>query len=158
MRNDNWAIRPAKPADADALAGPIRGCGLFSPEEADGFLGMVPDLLANDGALWWVAENGGVKGAAYATRDGMSEDVWNLWFIGFAAQDQGQGGGTRLMAVAEETIKGQGGRILIVETSGGDGFEATRGFYATLDFTEQGRITDYYGLDEPKVIFAKHLS
>ena len=46
---------------------------------------MLPDQLTDDGHLWWVAEQDGVRGAAYATRDGMSEEVWNLWFIGFDA-------------------------------------------------------------------------
>ncbi|MCH2077833.1 MAG: hypothetical protein MK180_13325 [Rhodobacteraceae bacterium] len=85
MNNDIWATRPETAADEAALSTPILGCGLFSEEEAGGFLSMLPDQLTDDGHLWWVAEQDGVRGAAYATRDGMSEEVWNLWFIGFDA-------------------------------------------------------------------------
>ncbi|MEM9436811.1 MAG: GNAT family N-acetyltransferase [Pseudomonadota bacterium] len=157
MRHDDWAVRPATPEDADALSGPILGCGLFSTDEAAGFLDMVPDQLADPGALWWVAEKAGIQGAAYATRDGMSEDVWNLWFIGLAKEAQGAGGGSALMTRVEADIRAKGGRILLVETSGGPDFAATRQFYAGLDYAEQGRIADYYGPGEAKVIFAKVL-
>lgn len=156
MQNDIWAIRPATPADETDLASPILGCGLFSEEEAQGFLGMIPDQLGQAEHLWWVAAQDRVRGAAYATRDGMSEDVWNLWFIGFDKAAQGQGGGSRLMERLEADIAKEGRRILVIETA--SSMEATQRFYAGRGYREQGRIADYYGPGEAKVIFARPLT
>lgn len=155
MNNDTWAIRPALAADEAELATPILGCGLFSEEEAEGFLGMIPAQLSEPGHHWWVAQKGAVQGAAYATRDGMSDDAWNLWFIGFHKSAQGQGGGTALMDRLEKDIRAEGGRLLIIETAAS--MTATQRFYLGRGYSEQGRIADYYGPGEAKVIFARPL-
>ena len=156
MTQESWAIRPATPDDAPALRKPILGCGLFSDEEAEGFLGMIPDQLSGDDHLWWVAGRPTVDGAAYASLDGMSIDVWNLWFIGFDTAAQGCGGGSALMDRLESDLKNRGGRILIIETAAS--LEATQLFYQGRGYSEQGRIADYYAPGEAKVIFARALT
>lgn len=159
MTTPTWAIRPATPADAQAITHSIETCGMFSPEEAEGFTGMLPDLLSDPGALWRVALRGeALQGAAYATRDGMSEDVWNLWFLGLAADAQGQRGGAALLTAMEDAVRKEGARLMLIETSSGAGFAPARGLYTRRGYTEQGRIADYYGAGEAKVIFAKPLA
>lgn len=152
----NPTIRDADITDVRGLSGVIEGCGLFSPQEADGFIDSLPDMLVDDDHLWLVTD--GVVAAAYLTLDGTSSDVWNLWFIGCLPQARRQGHGTALIDAAEARARDRDGRILLVEISGVDGFDATRGFYLARGFAEQGRIADYYGAGDDKVFFAKRLT
>lgn len=159
MTHHDWAIAVPGAADARAVERPILGCGLFAPDEAAGFAAMVPSLLADPAQHWRVLRTGGaVVGAAYVSLERMSEDVWNLWFIGLDRPAQGRGGGTRLLAAVEDACREAGGRLLLVETSGAAGFEATRGFYAARGYGEEARIRDYYAPGDDKVIFRRTLA
>ena len=142
--------------DIDALRGIIHGCGLFSPEEADGFAGSLPHLLADPAQHWRIVHRGDeAVGAAYLSLDGMSEDVWNLWFIALLPDVRGHGGGTRLLSAAEQAARAGGGRMLLVETSSAEGQDAARAFYAARGYDEEGRVRDYYTPGEAKVIFRR---
>ena len=153
-----WTVTVPTRGDADGIAHPIHDCGLFSLGEAEGFVSMLPDLLSDPEARWLsIAEGGRIVGAAYLSLERMSEDVWNLWFIGLARAVRGRGGGSALLAAAERTAKGEGGRLLLVETSSGEALEGARAFYAARGYDREGAIRDYYAPGEDKVIFRKGL-
>ena len=158
MTTDTWAVRPATTADQPAIAAIITGCGLFPEDEAQGFIGMLPGLLADPDQHWLLTEqNGQTHGAAYFSLDGISQDVWNLWFIGLIRATQGQGGGSALIRAVEDNIRAKGARLLLVETSSLSTFTATRGFYDSRGYSEEARIRDYYATGDDKVIYRKAL-
>jgi len=90
-----------------------------------------------------------------------ARDVWHLYFIGVLANQQGRGCGSAILRAClkhvEQTLRSQGERILIIETSGLDGFELTRKFYDQHGYTVEARIRDYYQEGEYKVVFWKKL-
>jgi hypothetical protein len=47
--------------------------------------------------------------------------------------------------------------VLIIETSGSDGYEATRRFYRNHGYDEEARIREFYGPSDDKVVFWKAL-
>ena len=144
--------------DIADIARPIRECGLFSPDEAEGFVDMLPDLIAEEGAHWRILRRAGrVAGACYLSRERMSEDVWNLWFIGLRPEDQGGGGGSRLLAEAEGVARSEAGRLLLIDTSSGPGFETARAFYAARGYGAEATVRDYYAPGEDKIVFRKAL-
>lgn len=158
LSHERWDVRVPTAADAAMLARPIEGSGLFAPGEAADFVAMLPDLLADPGARWRALWRGtAIAGAAYASRERMSADVWNLWFIGLLVADHGQGGGTALLAAMERAARAEGGRLLLVETSSAPAFAPARLFYRARGYGEEARIGDYYGAGEDKVIFRKAL-
>ena len=61
------------------------------------------------------------------------------------------------MTHLEEVLKKQGGRILLVETSGSDEYEGARAFYERIGFEREGCIRDYYQESEDKIIYRKRL-
>ena len=62
-----------------------------------------------------------------------------------------------LLNYVEQRLKKSGERLLLVETSGLDGFEMTRSFYVKNGYAEEARVRDYYKAGDDKVIFRKAL-
>ncbi|MEM7722682.1 MAG: GNAT family N-acetyltransferase [Pseudomonadota bacterium] len=158
MTNSPYTVAPATLSDAKALESPIIGCGLFAPEEADGFIGMLPDLLTDPDKHWLMLRNGdAVPGAAYLSLEAMSEDVWNLWFIGLVPDHQGKGGGQMLLAEAEAIARANGGRLMLIDTSSDDDQAPARRFYMAAGYRQEAQIADYYAESIDKVTFRKVL-
>lgn len=158
LTHHSYHVRGAGPNDLADLAKPILSCGLFSPEEAEGFLGQLPDLLSDPGRIWLRLDHGEhIAGAAYLSRDGLSEDVWNLWFIGLDPAHHGRGGGRTLLRAAEDAARQAKARLMLVETSSDPDQAPARRFYAAAGYAQQATITDYYADGVDKVIFVKVL-
>ena len=110
------------------------------------------------GDHWIVDDDNGIKGAAYYAPEAFAEGVWNLYFIGVHPTQQGKGRGSALLQHVEQTLKKQGDRILLIETSSLSSFEKTRSFYHKNKYEEEARIRDFYKAGDDKVIFRKAFS
>jgi len=122
--------------------------------------GMTAVYFAGDRETqrWIVAErDGSVEGVAYSVPEPLTEGTWNTLLICVDPAAHGQGIGTALMRHIEGELRGQGARVLLVETSGTPGFERTRGFYDMLGYDREARIRDYYTAGDDKIIFRKAL-
>ena len=71
---------------------------------------------------------------------------------------QGSGAGTRLLAEVERRLCDARGRMLVVETSSRDEYDATRGFYAARGYKEAARVGHFYAPGDDRVIYTKRLS
>ncbi len=154
------AIRPAAADDQSAILDLAVASGLFQQDEtavlaemlADVFNGQLPDHH------WIVLENAAtVIAAAYVAPEVMSDRAWNLYFIAVARRHQGRGHGTTLLAHVEGVLRKRGERLLLIETSGLEGFAATRRFYRGNGYEEEARIRDFYRAGEDKIVFRKLL-
>lgn len=153
-----YTVAPATISDAKALEAPITGCGLFAPDEAEGFVSMLPDLLADPDKHWFLLKDGdGTQGAAYLSLEAMSEDVWNLWFIGIVPGHQGKGAGQLLLTEAETLARAAGGRLMLIDTSSGDDQAPARRFYTAAGYRQEAQIADYYAEGLHKLTFRKVL-
>lgn len=153
-------IRNATPDDKVALLALAEATELFSPEDLEGFAGMMDEQLASgtEGDDVWITDDeDGLRGAAYYAPEPFAEGVWNLYFIGVHPQEQGKGRGSALMRHVETDLQKRGDRLLLVETSGKDDFALTRTFYKKNGYTEEARIRDYYEDGDDKIIFRKVL-
>jgi D-alanine-D-alanine ligase len=81
--------------------------------------------------------------------------TFDIYWIGVAPHMQGRGIGRALTACAEQKIAECGGRLFVVETSSRETYTPTRRFYERLGYREAGRIPDFYGPGDDKVIFVK---
>jgi ribosomal protein S18 acetylase RimI-like enzyme len=153
-------ISTAAANDKPALLHVAESCGLFQAEELGELEGMIDAFLSGEmeGHQWLVLREGNqVKAAAYYAPETFADGVWNLYFIGVLADQQGKGCGSAILKHVEEELRSQGQRILIIETSGLDGFELTRKFYDQHGYAVEARIRDYYQEGEDKVVFWKKL-
>lgn len=81
--------------------------------------------------------------------------TFDIYWIGVASNMQGRGIGRALTAFAEQKIVESGGQLFVVETSSRETYTPTRGFYVAQGYREAGRIPDFYGPGDDRVIFIK---
>lgn len=150
-------IRPLERGDLDRVASLVEVTDMFPAELLEG---MTAAYFAGDSETqrWIVAErDGSVAGVAYTVPEPLTEGTWNTLLICVDPAAHGEGIGTALMRHIEGELRGQGARVLLVETSGTPGFERTRGFYDMLGYDREARIRDYYTAGDDKIIFRKAL-
>jgi ribosomal protein S18 acetylase RimI-like enzyme len=108
--------------------------------------------------LWYVAtRDEAVVGLLYCAAERMTNQTWNLLLIAVHEAAQGTGVASRLTERLEAVLIGQGGRVLLVETSSLPDFDRTRAVYRKLGYVEVARIPDFYAAGEDKVVFWKSL-
>lgn len=150
-------IRIPTQADLPDLKRVVAEAELFPVDMLDE---MIMPFLHDPGHpdQWLVCEgpDGRTIGFAYFRPEPLTKGTWNLLAIGFLTDQRGRGYGTRLLAAVEEALKAE--RILIVETSGLEDFEATRRFYVQCGYRLEATIRDYWAAGDDKVIFRKRLA
>lgn len=152
----NPIIKPTTSDDVAGLTAVLDGTELFPSD-------MLPDMLAP--ALAGETEAFGLTchhagqavGLCYTVPEELADGTWNMLALAVRPDLQGKGLGAALVSAAERHLKGNGQRILIVETSGTDDFALTRKFYAQNGYEEEARIRDFWADGDDKVIFRKAL-
>ncbi|AFY53203.1 acetyltransferase [Rivularia sp. PCC 7116] len=160
MNTTTAIIRVAKLDDTDSIMSLADAVGLFEGEELEvlgDMLGGYFDGSLGEGHSWIVCDDGGVVGVGYFAPEQYAYGVYNLYFIAVHPKYQGKGYGTAMVKHVEKTLKEQGERLLLVETSGLPNFELTRKFYRKQGYEEEARIRDYYKPGDDKIIFRKAL-
>ena len=154
---DQARVRDARADDTSALEAIIRGVGLFTPEEADGFAGTIPDHFAQpgEGHLWLLADDG--QGAGYLAPESVGPGVWNLLFLGVLPEARRTGVARALVAEAEARARAAGGRMLLIDTSTEPPMAAARALYERLGYERVGLIPDYWGSGDGKLTFRRVL-
>ena len=104
-----------------------------------------PDTLQSSAPVGWVCW--GPTPCTLGTFD--------IYWIGVASNMQGRGIGRALTNFAEQAIAECGGRLYVVETSSRETYAPTRRFYERLGYHEAGRIPDFYGPGDDRVILIK---
>ena len=149
-------IRKPTSADLPAIKLVLADTDLFPPEMLDDMI--APFMNGADDERWLVCETeaDGVVGFSYTRLEALTEGVWNLLAIGFRAEHQGSGFGSRLIEEVEQSLAGE--RLLLVETSSLDDFENTRHFYNSRGYSQEAVIADYWAEGDDKIIFCKRLT
>ncbi|MCT8159041.1 GNAT family N-acetyltransferase [Pseudoruegeria sp. SHC-113] len=149
-------IKPTVAADITALQGVLDQTGLFPSE-------MLPEMLApalaGEGEAFWLTchMGGAAVGLCYTVPEAMAEGTWNMLALAVRPDLQGQRLGAKLVAAAEARLRQAGQRILIVDTSGTQDFDAARRFYLANGYEEEARIRDFWAPGDDKVTFRKAL-
>ncbi len=152
----NPIIKPTTSDDVAGLTAVLNGTELFPSD-------MLPDMLApalagETEALWLTCHHGGqAVGLCYTVPEELADGTWNMLALAVRPDLQGKGLGAALVSAAEQHLKDNGQRILIVETSGIDDFALTRKFYTQEGYEEEARIRDFWADGDDKVIFRKAL-
>ena len=151
-------IRPVRATDVNDLKQVVDSCGLFPSEYLDE---MVADYLSNpeteDFWFTYLEENAAVA-IGYCVPEKFTVGTYNLLAIGVAESFQGKGIARNMMQYIEQVLKEKEGRILIVETSSDEAQTAARNLYATIGYTQEAVIRDFWNEGEDKIVFWKKLN
>lgn len=152
----NPNIRPAVAEDIPALKRIIEATDMFPPELLEPMIAGFLDGTA-DREHWTVSGLSGPNAVAFYRPEEMTAGCWNLLLLAVDPASQGKGIGAAMLEHVERHLSATGERLLIIETSGTEGFTDTRRFYRNCGYLEEARIRDYYDNGDDKVVFRKRL-
>jgi ribosomal protein S18 acetylase RimI-like enzyme len=153
-------IRPTRSDDIDTIL-EIAAAIAFEPHELEQLSTMLANYFGStdqDGRFWLTDDDHGPVGVAYCEPERMTDQTWNLLLIAIHPDHQGKGRGTALLRHVEQTLAGQGGRLLLVETSGIPDFDGARSFYRQCGYEEEARIRDFYAFGDDKIVYRRQLT
>lgn len=151
-------IRPITPDDTDAVLALAKKLEMFDSDGLELIKATLSDYLdGNSNDLWFSADDNDLVGVVYCAPEPMTSGTWNVLMLLVDRDRQRQGYGSALMSYVEQTLLDRGERLLIVETSSLDEFEAARKFYSKCGYKEEARIRDFYAAGDDKIFFSKAL-
>jgi ribosomal protein S18 acetylase RimI-like enzyme len=99
----------------------------------------------------------GVQGYICYGKAPLTDAVYDLYWIVIHPASWNRGFGSSLLIHAEEDLRRQKARLLLIETSSLPPYESPRAFYQKRGYVEKARVTDYYAAGEHKLIYGKAL-
>jgi len=154
-------LKPTTPAETARLQEIAAGTAVFYPHEIETLGGVLADYHENGAEYGHVArtlwDGDTAVGFLYAAPVEMTDRTWELWWIAVAKERQGEGWGGFLLQAAEEVVRQEAGRLLLIETSSLPAYAGTRGFYEKYGYHWVGQLPDYYRDGDDKVVFAKKI-
>jgi len=82
--------------------------------------------------------------------------TYDLYWIAVHPEFQKNGAGKQLLSFAEKRAQTEGARLMIIETSSLQQYEATRAFYARSEYKQLAMISDFYRPGDHKIIYGKN--
>ena len=153
-------IRSLEGKDREPLASLIQRIETFSQEEQACAIELV-DLALQPGnpdyKILVADRDGQLVGYICYGPTPMTEGTYDLYWIASDPSVRGQGVGASLIAGMEADLRRRTARIIRVETSATEAYGPTRGFYASMKYTEEARIRDFYKVGDDLIILSKRV-
>lgn len=134
---------------------------VFKPEEIEALRGVLKEYLSKGRTSGYdflvYRQNGSVVGFACFGPHPLTLGTFDLYWISVAPEAQGKGIGKLLIAEVERRVKAQGGRLIVVETSGTSPYLPARKLYEACGFSLKAVIPDFYAPGDDLLIFVKKL-
>ncbi|WNG60738.1 GNAT family N-acetyltransferase [Archangium gephyra] len=153
-------IRPLEGKDREPLASLIRRIETFSQEEVGVAIELVDLALQPNNPDYKILvadRDGTLVGYVCYGPTPMTEGTYDLYWIASDPAVRGQGIGASLISGMEADLRRIQARIIRVETSATEAYGPTRGFYASMKYTEEARIRDFYKVGDDLIILTKRV-
>jgi len=154
------SLRPVGPAHRAPIERLTRETGLFREAEVATAVELLDEHLAGDEDYRFVGAFAGDALAGYACWGPTpgTEGTSDLYWIVVERSSQSRGIGTQLLAHVEQTLRADGGRMVVVETSSREDYAPTRSFYEARGYTRAAVLPGYYAPGDDLVIYLKDLA
>jgi ribosomal protein S18 acetylase RimI-like enzyme len=154
-------VRAMAARDKKAVMDILRNTAEFKPVEVDTAEELI-DAYLDEGLLsgyytYVGTVDGKVLGYICYGPTPLTVGTWDVYWIAVSPEAQRQGVGRALLAAAENDIKSQQGRLILIETSGKSNYVKAQNFYSSLDYEMISRIYDFYEPGDDKLTFLKRL-
>ena len=161
IRKKSVEVRPIESSDQTAIIDILRTTPVFRPDE----VAVAEEVLAesishglSSGYQSLVATSGeDVTGWICFGPTPCTLGTYDIYWLVVHPQARRHGVGTALMEAAESKIWADGGRLIVLDTSGSDVYAPTRRFYHKLGYKKRAQITDFYSPGDDKLILGKRL-
>lgn len=151
----------ARTTDTTAVGELVADTGFFRPDEVEVAVELVAERLANGDASGYhfrfADDADGLAGYVCYGPVPCTVGSFDLYWIVVHRRCQGSGLGRKLAALAEESAKAMGGRLMYVETAGKEQYRSTRAFYEKIGYTLAAELPDFYEIGDAKIIYQKKL-
>lgn len=154
-----YTIRKAIAADTALVMDIIRRTKFFRPVEETIAQEVLDDAIADASYQSYVVEKDGrVAGWICFGATPCTLGTFDIYWIAVDPDIQHAGLGSSLLTFAEAQIAAQGGRLMIIETSGSPMYRPTQRFYEKNGYRLAACVDDFYAPGDPKLIFTKTVS
>ncbi len=148
--------------DGEQICALTARTGVFSAEEVQCVAEIWQEYLGlgieTSGYTFYVEKDGErVLGFVCVGPRSLTDRVYDLYWIAVDPSAQRLGVGRRLLETAEKAVRQQGGRILVIETSGTEKYAGTRAFYLSSGYLHEATLRNLYAEGDDLYIFTKHL-
>jgi ribosomal protein S18 acetylase RimI-like enzyme len=161
MNSADLLIRPAQAADRSAVMDFLARTGFFRPCELAVAEEVFCEAVSGKPECTYQSYVAALQqkpvGWVCFGATPCTVGTFDMYWIAVEPALQGKGVGKRLCHFAEEQIKKQNGRLVVVETSGTPRYESTRRFYEKNGYVLAANVPDFYAPGDSKCIYLKTL-
>ena len=155
----NNTIRKSIAADTAVVMDIIRRTKFFRPVEETIAQEVLDDAMTDASYQSYVIEAGGrVAGWICFGATPCTLGTFDIYWIAVDPDVQHGGLGSALLAFSERQIALQGGRMMIIETSGSEMYRPTQRFYERNGYRLAACVDGFYAPNDPKLIFTKSVA
>lgn len=153
-------VRAIEARDRPALAALLTTVAEFTAEEVAVALELIDAAIdETDDYRVLVAESarpGALDGYVCFGPTPMTTGTWDLYWIATSSAARRTGVGRALIDALDLALRREGARLVRVETSSRDGYQATRSFYDRTGFGVAATIREFYAPGDDLVIYARY--
>ncbi len=154
-------IRPIRPTDLSDILSFLKDTASFRPGELSVAEEVLGESLKQGAGLHYrsyvMVKDGHPVGWVCWGRTPCTVGTYDLYWIAVDRAHQKKGTGTALIEYAEKQMSLQGGRMIVVETSGQALYHLAQRFYARHGYSEAARVRDFYAQGDDKVVYVKRI-
>ncbi len=153
-------LRRLEDADRQEIRKILENTRLLTDEEIRVAMSLVDEFLSGSPDyrfLVAVDEDERVLGYVCYGHTPMTSGTWDIYWIAVSQESQRRGIGSLLLGGAETEIRGEGGKLILIETSAKPSYRSTRKFYEKMRYRITARIAKFYSESDDKLIYCKYL-
>jgi ribosomal protein S18 acetylase RimI-like enzyme len=157
-------LRSLEAGDVGLIEGLLRAnAPVFSESEVETAVSMLRSGLPSEQAsaeayrVLIAEKDGNVAGFALFAKTPLTLGTFDLYWIATDPTRHGRGVGQALLHGVEDAVRGEGGRLLVIETSSRADYTKARRFYEAAGYTRAAVLSDYYREGDHKVIYMRRL-
>lgn len=153
-------LRQLRDTDGEKIREILEEVEAFTPEEISVAASLVDEASRGSMAyrfLVAVDQRDTVLGYVCYGQVPMTSGTWDIYWIAVSRRFQRRHLGALLLRWAEEDIRSEGGRLILIETSTKPSYRSTRKFYQGMGYRVAARIEHFYSEKDDKLVYCKHL-
>lgn len=153
-------LRALRDTDREKIREVLEDIKAFTPEEISVATSLVDEALRGSMPYCFLVaadQHDTVLGYICYGQVPMTSGTWDIYWIAVSKRFQRRHIGALLLRGAEEDIRSERGRLILIETSTKPSYRSTRKFYQGMGYRVKARIEQFYAERDDKLIYSKYL-